>query len=233
MTEITETAEMTAKAPTRLDETLLFADSDAMKYLTEEDREALVALHNKITTGRLEDGCHNVYGVFVPTTHRHFDMIETLVDRAEQRDVPLVIDVRCPWYDAVAALTAAPVILTPVPGHQADVQRSVVALADMRQRYARMLKSIGEALYRDSATVSAIMVAESDMLVQRIEAAMRGGHRDRAEQIQGQWEHYDAGFDQTVNAMQSSRERLLEANFHLERVTNTVSIIPSTPTEAE
>ena len=53
----------------QLRETLYFGDADCSQYLTEAEYEQLVALHDKITTGRLNDNKMAMFGVFVHEGH--------------------------------------------------------------------------------------------------------------------------------------------------------------------
>ena len=62
----------------QLRETLYFGENDCRRYLTDEQYAALIALHDKITEGRLADNQMAVFGVFVPEGHVEYRNIMAL-----------------------------------------------------------------------------------------------------------------------------------------------------------
>lgn len=210
----------------QLRETLYFGGDDIRRYLTDEQYDSLVALHDTITQGRLADGKMAVYGLFVPETHRSFQAVANIYNHASTGDQPLVVMPTDEWYPAVASLTAAP--SSEVYQAENDIQQpSVGRLTHIRSKYSPVMSALAKALRKDTVDVGTVIALEADQFVALASAAAKTGDPQIANQGQRAWEDHDDGFDQTMSALQCARERLLEAEFHLNRITNTNYIHPS------
>lgn len=205
----------------QLRETLYFGDADCSQYLTEAEYEQLVALHDKITTGRLNDNKMAMFGVFVHEGHAEYPAISMLYNMAPTGDRPLLLMPSDEWYHAVHELVAKHERGPEYEAESGITQRSVATLALIRMRYHPMISQLASAVRKATVDASTEIALEANQFVELASRGANSGDPEFAAQCQRAWEAHDEGFDQTMSAMQCARERLLEAGFHLSRITNT------------
>lgn len=206
----------------QLRETLYFGENDCRRYLTDEQYEALIALHDKITEGRLADNQMAVFGVFVPEGHVEYRNIMALYNQSSTGDRPVVLMPSDEWYHAVHELVCHRERGEEYLAESGIVQPSIATLHIMRSRYCPMIEAVARAVRKDTVKASTDIALEANQFVELASRGANSGDPDFAGQTQRYWEAHDEGFDLTMSSLQCARERLLEAGFHLSRITNTI-----------
>ena len=205
----------------QLRETLYFGDADCSQYLTEAEYEQLVALHDKITTGRLNDNKMAMFGVFVHEGHAEYPAISMLYNMSPMGDHPLLVMPSDDWYHPIHELLLK---RERGPEYEAEndiTQRSVATLHLLRAKYAPMISALASAVRKATVDAATDIALEANQFADLASRGAASGDPEFAAQCQRAWEAHDEGFDLTMSALQCARERLLEAGFHLGRVTNT------------
>lgn len=207
----------------QLRETLFFGDSDCLRYLTDDEYAQLIALHDKITEGRLADNKMAVFGVFVPEGHQEFQNISALFNQASGGDKPVVLLPSAPWYGEVQALVGPHMAGQPLMTAHGFPQTSIATLGALRQRVSPMIKELARVVRKETVNVSTQLAVESSQLQEHC-ATLPIESQQYLDAV-GEWERHDEGFDLTMSALQCTMERLHEAGFHLSRVTNTNAVL--------
>lgn len=136
-------------------------------------------------------------------------------------DRPLLLMPSDEWYHAVQELVAKQERGPEYEAESGITQRSVATLALIRRRYHPMISQLASAVRKATVDASTEIALEANQFVELASRGANSGDPEYAAQCQRAWEAHDEGFDQTMSAMQCARERLLEAGFHLSRITNT------------
>jgi hypothetical protein len=206
----------------QLRETLYFGEDDCRRYLTDEQYESLVALHDKITEGRLNDNLMAVFGVFVPEGHVEYRNIMSLYNQSSTGDRPVILMPTDEWYHPVHELVCRRERGEEYLAESGIVQPSIATLQLMRMRYHPMIQALSNAVRKDTVNAATEIALEANQFVELASRGANSGDPDFAGQTQRYWEAHDEGFDLTMSSLQCARERLLEAGFHLTRITNTI-----------
>ena len=205
----------------QLRETLYFGENDCRRYLSEEEYQQLVALHDKITTGRLGDNKMAVFGIFVREGHAQYPAISMLYNMSPMGDHPLLVMPSDDWYHPINELLLK---RERGPEYEAEndiTQRSVATLHLLRAKYEPMISALARAIRKATVDAATEIALEANQFADLASRGAASGDPEFAAQCQRAWEAHDEGFDLTMSALQCARERLLEAGFHLGRVTNT------------